>query len=161
FLSGGIDSSLVVALMQEQSPERIKTFTIGFDEKRFDESAHADLVSRHLGTEHTCVMATASDALAIVPQLPRVYCEPFADSSQIPTILVSRIAGRHVKVALSGDGADELFGGYNSYQFLPTLEKLSQLPEPARRGLEKVLGSLPSSMGGRNDARLRRLRRVL
>jgi asparagine synthase (glutamine-hydrolysing) len=122
---------------------------------------HAEVVSRHLDTDHTCVIAKPSDALSIVPQLSGIYCEPFADSSQIPTIMVSRIAAAHVKVALSGDGADELFGGYNSYQFLPRLAALSRLPGPLRRGIAETLDALPRSLAGMNEARLRRLRRVL
>lgn len=128
FLSGGVDSSLVVALMQDESRNPISTFTIGFDEEKYDESKHADVVAGHLGTQHTCMMVTAADALAIVPQLPEIYCEPFADSSQIPTIMVSRMAAMNVKVALSGDGADELFGGYNSYRFAPRLMTLTRFP---------------------------------
>lgn len=136
FLSGGVDSSAIVALMQAQSSRPVQTFTVGFDESGFDESPHAQAVAAHLGTEHHALRVSAEDARAVIPALPTLYDEPFADSSQIPTHLVCRAARSRVTVALSGDAGDEVFGGYNRYVWGPRIwKRMGRVPLPLRRAL--------------------------
>ena len=144
FLSGGVDSSTTVALMQQQATRPVKTFTVGFEEAGFDESPHAKAVAQHLGTDHSELFVTSAEAQAVIPQLPTMYDEPFADSSQIPTHLVSKAARQHVTVALSGDAGDELFGGYNRYFWGPRIwSRLAWLPYPVRQGLGKAITRVP------------------
>jgi asparagine synthase (glutamine-hydrolysing) len=143
FLSGGIDSSVTVGVMQALSSMPVRTFTIGLPDAALDESAAARAIARHLGTQHTELTVTADEALRVIPRLPSLYCEPFADPSQIPTFLVSQLARREVTVALSGDAGDELFGGYDRYRWA---QRVVQLPIGLRRGGSAVLRALPAEL---------------
>lgn len=143
FLSGGIDSSTIVAVMQAMSGQPVRSFTIGVPEAGLDESTEARAVARHLGTQHTELTLSAAEAQAVIPQLPLMYCEPFADASQIPTFLVSQMARRAVTVALSGDAGDELFGGYDRYRWA---QRMAAVPLGLRRSLGLALRSLPAEL---------------
>ena len=146
FLSGGIDSSTVLALMQAQSTRPVKSFTIGFDEAGHDEARYAKQVAEHLGTDHTELYVAPDRALAVLPRLASWYDEPFADSSQIPTYLVSEMTRRDVTVALSGDGGDEVFAGYNRHVSAPVLwRRIGAWPRPLRAALASLLRALPPS----------------
>lgn len=146
FLSGGIDSSLIVALMQQNSSSKIKTYTVGFDEKDFDESKYAESISNHLGTDHSTLIVDSFQTKNLIYKLHEIYDEPFADSSQIPTYLISQFAKKNVSVALTGDGSDELFGGYNRYLLGPKVwNKLKYIPKTLRHSLGTTLSSIPIS----------------
>ena len=157
FLSGGIDSTAVVAMMQSQSTIPVRTFTIGFFEDGFSEAPHAKRIAEQLGTDHTEFQVTPDDALDVIPRLSELFDEPFGDSSAVPTFLVSRLAREHVTVSLSGDGGDELFGGYTRYQRTNKVWKLSKWVPSA---VGRLLGSLPMADGvsvtGKRTMRLAR-----
>jgi asparagine synthase (glutamine-hydrolysing) len=146
FLSGGYDSSTVVALMQKASLRPVRTFTISFENPTFDESKHAEAVARHLGTEHTTFVVSGAEALDVVPKLAEMYDEPFADSSQVPTHIVSALTRKRVTVALSGDGGDELFSGYNRYQWTESVWRPSaKMPLALRRLASSSIRVVPPS----------------
>lgn len=178
FLSGGIDSSTVVALMQAQSSIPVKTFTIGFHEETYNEARHAKAVAEHLGTEHTELYVTPEEAMAVIPRLPALYDEPFSDSSQIPTFLVSQLARRHVTVSLSGDGGDELLAGYDRFAIGRDIwAKIGWIPAALRSAvagsltrlspqawddlLRPVLPLLPSGIRIRSGEKMHRLANML
>ncbi len=158
FLSGGIDSSTIVALMQSQSSKPVRTFTIGFNEAGYNEAEHARGVAKFLGTDHTQLYVTPEQALDVIPRLPTLYDEPFSDSSQIPTFLVSEMASQHVTVSLSGDAGDELFGGYNRYVMTQRWwASICRLPSPLRHFIGRSLSVLTPDVWdlfGKNIAKL-------
>jgi asparagine synthase (glutamine-hydrolysing) len=159
FLSGGVDSSLVVALMQAQSARPVRTYTIGFAEEEYDESGYARAVADHLGTEHTEMQVTPAEMLAVIPRMAAIYGEPFADASQIPTFLVAQLARRSVTVSLSGDGGDEVFGGYTRYARVASLwHAVGWVPARLRPQAVGALQTVPEETW---DRRLAPLRRVL
>ena len=152
-LSGGIDSAVVVALMQAQSARAVRTYTVGFDESEYDESVPAAAVARHLGTDHTALTVSADAARGVIPELSEIYDEPFADASQIPTLLVSRLARQHVTVALSGDGGDEVFAGYRRYWTVAALSAaISAVPRRLQRPAAAFLTRVPVGWWDRASA---------
>lgn len=142
FLSGGVDSSAVVAVMQTMSAQPIRTFTIGFHEGEYNEAEHAAAVAQHLGTAHTQLYVTPTEAMAVIEKLPTMYSEPFADASQIPTFLVAQLARQQVTVSLSGDGGDELFSGYNRYALAGQWAKAARVPHALRRALATAMTAI-------------------
>ena len=147
FLSGGIDSSLVTAVLQNNSTQPVKTFSIGFKEKEYNEAHHAKKIASHLHTDHTELYVTAENVMSVIPDLPAIYSEPFADVSQLPTVLVSRLARQQVTVCLSGDGGDELFYGYSRYIKDPARwQQISHIPHLARKVISSIIEKTPHSI---------------
>jgi asparagine synthase (glutamine-hydrolysing) len=158
FLSGGIDSSLIVAQMQRHSPRPVRTFTIGFADEQYNEAPYASAVARRLGAIHTELTVTPEDALEFIPSLPAIYDEPFADSSQLPTYLVARLARQHVTVSLSGDGGDELFGGYSRFARVESMwRSVGWVPAAMRRSLAVAARATPGLAASKRGSTLRKL----
>jgi asparagine synthase (glutamine-hydrolysing) len=152
FLSGGVDSSLIASLMQSRSGKPIRTFAIGFSEAQFNEAPHAAAVAQHLQTDHSEFILSEQDALSIIPDLPEIYDEPFADSSQIPTVLLCREARKSVTVALTGDGGDEVFGGYNRYVIGPKLlSRMKRVPHGLRRSTGRIVSACAPMITQENE----------